>query len=190
MNAMPTYQLENIAYHEGLPGHHMQISIQQELTGLPTFRTQYGYTAYSEGWGLYSEALAKEMGMYENDPYNDFGRLSGEIWRAIRLVVDTGIHAKGWTQQQAEDYFIANSAQPAAAIKSEIERYILNPGQATAYKVGMIRIQKMRDKARAELGDKFSYPAFHDQVLGGGALPMPVLEAKIDRWIEKQKAAQ
>jgi uncharacterized protein (DUF885 family) len=190
MNAMPTYQLENIAYHEGLPGHHMQISIQQELTGLPTFRTQYGYTAYSEGWGLYSEALAKEMGMYENDPYNDFGRLSGEIWRAIRLVVDTGIHAKGWTQQQAEDYFIANSAQPAAAIKSEIERYILNPGQATAYKVGMIRIQKMRDKARAELGAKFSYPAFHDQILGGGALPMPVLEAKIDRWIEKQKAAQ
>jgi uncharacterized protein (DUF885 family) len=134
--------------------------------------------------------LPTAVQMYENDPYNDFGRLSGEIWRAIRLVVDTGIHAKGWTQQQAEDYFIANSAQPAAAIKSEIERYILNPGQATAYKVGMIRIQKMRDKARAELGDKFSYPAFHDQILGGGALPMPVLEAKIDRWIEKQKVAQ
>lgn len=189
MNAMPTYQLENIAYHEGLPGHHMQISIQQELTGLPKFRTQYGYGAFSEGWGLYSEALAREMG-FDVDPYNNFGRLSGEIWRAIRLVVDTGIHAKGWTQKEAEDYFKANSAQPEAAIKSEIERYILNPGQATSYKIGMITIQKLRDKARAALGDKFSYPAFHDQVLGGGALPMPVLEAKIDRWIEKQKAAQ
>jgi uncharacterized protein (DUF885 family) len=189
MNAMPTYQLENIAYHEGLPGHHMQISIQQELTGLPKFRTQYGYGAFSEGWGLYSEALAREMG-FDVDPYNNFGRLSGEIWRAIRLVVDTGIHAKGWTQKEAEDYFKANSAQPEAAIKSEIERYILNPGQATSYKIGMITIQKLRDKAKAELGDKFSYPAFHDQVLGGGALPMPVLEAKIDRWIASQTAAQ
>jgi uncharacterized protein (DUF885 family) len=188
MNAMPTYQLENIAYHEGLPGHHMQISIQQELTGIPKFRTQYGYGAYAEGWGLYSEALAKEMG-FDSDPYNDFGRLSGEIWRAIRLVVDTGIHAKGWTQQQAEDYFKANSAQPAQAIKSEIERYILNPGQATSYKIGMITIQKLRDEAKAALGDRFSYRAFHDTVLGGGALPLPVLQAKVRRWIEAQKAA-
>lgn len=187
MNAMPTYQLENIAYHEGLPGHHMQISIQQELTGLPKFRTQYGYGAYSEGWGLYSEKLAKEMG-FDTDPYNDFGRLSGEIWRAIRLVVDTGIHAKGWTQKQAEDYFLANSAQPAQAIRSEIERYILGPGQATSYKIGMIAIQKLRDEARAALGDKFDYRTFHDAVLGGGALPIPVLEAKVRRWIEKQKA--
>ncbi len=187
MNAMPVYQLENIAYHEGVPGHHMQISIAQELTGIPKFRTQYGYGAFSEGWGLYSEALAKEMG-FDKDPYNDFGRLSGEIWRAIRLVVDTGIHSKGWTQQQAEDYFLANSAQPAQAIKSEIERYILGPGQACSYKIGMITIQKLRDEAKAALGTKFDYRTFHDTVLGGGGLPLPVLEAKVRRWIETQKA--
>lgn len=186
MNAMPTYQLENIAYHEGLPGHHMQISIMQELTGVPRFRTQNGYSAFSEGWGLYSEALAKEMG-FDSDPYNDFGRLSGEIWRAIRLVVDTGIHSKGWTAQQAEDYFKANSAQPEAAIKSEVERYILGPGQATSYKIGMITIQKLRDEAKAALGKKFDYRTFHDAVLDGGGLPLPVLEAKIHRWIDAQK---
>jgi uncharacterized protein (DUF885 family) len=186
MNAMPTYQLENIAYHEGLPGHHMQISIAQELTGVPKFRRQNGYSAFSEGWGLYSEALAKEMG-FDTDPYNDFGRLSGEIWRAIRLVVDTGLHAKGWTQQQAEDYFKANSAQPEAAIKSEIERYILNPGQATSYKIGMITIQRLRAEAKAALGEKFDIRTFHDAVLDGGALPLPVLEAKIRRWIEAEK---
>ncbi|HTE39890.1 MAG TPA: DUF885 domain-containing protein, partial [Steroidobacteraceae bacterium] len=186
MNAMPTYQLEVVAYHEGLPGHHMQISIQQELTGLPQFRTQYGYGAFSEGWGLYSEALAKEMGCF-TDPYNDFGRLATEMWRAIRLVVDTGMHSKGWTQKQAEDYFLANSPQPAQAVKSEIERYILGPGQATSYKIGMITIQKLRDEAKAALGDKFDYRSFHDVVLGGGSLPMPVLEARVRRWIEKQK---
>ncbi|MDP3737837.1 MAG: DUF885 domain-containing protein [Hyphomonadaceae bacterium] len=188
MNAMPTYQLENIAYHEGLPGHHMQISIAQELTGVPKFRTQYGYTAYSEGWGLYSEALAKEMG-FDVDPYNNFGRLSGEIWRAIRLVVDTGIHSKGWSEAKAVEYFMANSAQPEAAIRSEIKRYITTPGQATCYKIGMIRIQKLRDEARAALGDKFDYRTFHDTVLGGGSLPIPVLEAKVHRWIDAQKLA-
>jgi uncharacterized protein (DUF885 family) len=186
MNAMPTYQLENIAYHEGLPGHHMQLSIQQELTGLPKFRTQYGYTAYSEGWGLYSEALAKEMG-FDTDPYNDFGRLAGEIWRAIRLVVDTGIHAKGWSEEQAIRYFTENSPQPETAIRSEVRRYITTPGQATCYKIGMIRLQQMRDKARAALKDRFTYRAFHDQVLGGGSLPLPVLEARIDRWIERER---
>ncbi|MFC3078969.1 DUF885 domain-containing protein [Phenylobacterium terrae] len=186
MNAMPTYQLENIAYHEGLPGHHMQISIAQELTGLPKFRTQYDYTAYSEGWGLYSEKLAKEMG-FATDPYNDFGRLSGEIWRAIRLVVDTGMHSKGWSQEQAVAYFMANSAQPEAAIRSEIQRYLVNPGQATSYKVGMIRIQAMREEARKALGGKFDIRAFHDVVLGGGALPLPVLEARVRRWVERTK---
>jgi uncharacterized protein (DUF885 family) len=193
MNAMPTYMLEDIAYHEGLPGHHMQISIQQELeaeTGpnkLPKFRTQYGYTAYSEGWGLYSEALSKEMGFLK-DPYSHYGQLSGEIWRAIRLVVDTGIHSKGWTEEQAVKYFTDNSSIAEGAIASEVRRYITTAGQATAYKIGMIRLQQMRDKARTELGDKFNYPAFHDQILGGGALPLPVLERKIDRWIEAQKA--
>ncbi|HEX5006847.1 MAG TPA: DUF885 domain-containing protein, partial [Hyphomonadaceae bacterium] len=186
MKAMPTYQLENVAYHEGLPGHHMQISIAQELTGIPKFRTQNGYSAYWEGWGLYAEALSKEMGFY-SDPYSDFGRLAGENWRAIRLVVDTGIHSKGWTQRQAEDYFKANSPQPEAAIKSEIERYILNPGQATSYKIGMITIQKLRAEAQAALGGKFDIRAFHDAVLDGGALPLPVLGAKIHRWIEAQK---
>ncbi|MDP3492195.1 MAG: DUF885 domain-containing protein [Hyphomonadaceae bacterium] len=194
MNAMATYMLEDIAYHEGLPGHHMQISIQQELeaeTGpnkLPKFRTQYGYTAYSEGWGLYSEALSKEMGFLK-DPYSHYGQLSGEIWRAIRLVLDTGIHSKGWTEEQAVKYFTDNSSIPEAAIASEVRRYITTAGQATAYKIGMIKLQQMRDKARTELGDKFSYPAFHDQILGGGALPLPVLEAKIDRWIASQKKA-
>lgn len=187
MSAMPTYQLENIAYHEGLPGHHMQISIAQELTGLPKFRTQYGYAAYSEGWGLYSEKLAKEMG-FETDPYNDFGRLSGEIWRAIRLVVDTGMHAKGWSEEQAVEYFKANSAQPEAAIRSEIQRYLVMPGQATAYKIGMIRIQALREEARQALGDKFDIRAFHDVVLGGGGLPLPVLESRVRRWIERTKA--
>jgi uncharacterized protein (DUF885 family) len=185
MGAEATYQLEVIAYHEGLPGHHLQISIRQELTGIPQFRTHGGYGAYSEGWGLYAESLAKEMGFYQ-DPYNDFGRLSTEIWRAIRLVVDTGIHAKGWTQKQAEEYFLANSPQPAQAVKSEIERYILGPGQATTYKIGMIAIQRLRDEAKAQLGAKFDYRRFHDAVLDGGALPIPVLEAKVHRWIERE----
>ena len=194
MNAMPTYMLEDIAYHEGLPGHHMQISIQQELeaeTGpnkLPKFPTQYGYTAYSEGWGLYSEALSREMGFLK-DPYSHYGQLSGELWRAIRLVLDTGIHSKGWSEEQAVKYFTENSSIAEGAIASEVRRYITTAGQATAYKIGMIRLQQMRDKARAELGDKFSYPAFHDQILGGGALPLPVLEKKIDRWIAAQKKA-
>jgi uncharacterized protein (DUF885 family) len=185
MNAMPTYQLENIAYHEGLPGHHMQITIARELTGLPKFRNFYGYTAFVEGWGLYSEALSKEMG-FDTDPYNDFGRLSGEIWRAIRLVLDTGIHSKGWSEEQANAYFLANSAQPEAAIKSEVRRYIVTPGQATCYKIGMLKFQQLRDRARAKLGPKFDYRSFHDAVLTGGSLPLPVLEARIDRWVARQ----
>lgn len=188
MNAMPKPELEVIAYHEGIPGHHMQISIAQELTGVPKFRTQAGFTAYAEGWGLYAEWLAKEMPGTYQDPYSEFGRLSSEMWRAIRLVVDTGLHAKGWTQQQAVEYFHANSAVPLTAIQSEVKRYLIMPGQATAYKVGMIRIQELRKKAETELGDKFDIRGFHDAVLGGGALPLTLLERRVDQWIAKVKA--
>ena len=187
MNAMPKPELEVIAYHEGLPGHHMQISIAQALTGVPKFRTQAGSTAYAEGWGLYSEWLAKEMPGTYQDPYSEFGRLSSEMWRAIRLVVDTGLHSKGWTEQQAVEYFDANSAVPLTAIKSEVQRYLVMPGQATAYKIGMIRIQELRKKAEAELGDKFDIKGFHDSVLGGGALPLTLLERRVDQWIASQK---
>lgn len=187
MNAMPTYELEAIAYHEGLPGHHMQISIAQELTGLPDFRGQYGHTAYIEGWALYTETLAKTMGGYE-DPYSAYGQLSAEIWRAIRLVVDTGIHSKGWTEEEAVQYFLANSSVPEAAVRSEIQRYIVWPGQATCYKIGMIAFQDLAAKAQEELGDQFTWAGYHDTVLSGGSLPLPVLEARVDRWIARVKA--
>ena len=189
MAAMPKNQLEVIAYHEGLPGHHMQISIAQELEDVPQFRTQAGFTAYSEGWGLYSEVLAREIPGTYIDPYNRFGQLTSEIWRAIRLVVDTGLHAKGWTEQQAIDYFMQNSPEPLESVTSEIHRYIVMPGQATSYKIGMLKIQELREKAQASLGAKFDIRAFHDTVLGGGALPLPVLERVVDQWIESVKAA-
>jgi len=183
MRAASIFRLENLAYHEGVPGHHMQISIQQELEGIPRFRTAKGYTAFSEGWGLYAEYLGKEMGFY-NDPYAEFGRLSGEIWRAVRLVVDTGIHAFEWTQEEAVEYALQNSARPEPSVRSEIRRYFNNPGQATAYKIGMLKIQEVRAKAEAELGADFDIRAFHDTVLGSGQLPMAVLEAEVDNWIE------
>ena len=189
MNAMPKTELEVIAYHEGLPGHHMQIAIAQELTGIPKFRTQYNTTAYAEGWGLYSEWLAKEIPDTYKTDYAEYGRLMSEMWRAIRLVVDTGLHAQGWTEQQAVDYFRTNSSVPDAAIRSEVQRYLVNPGQATAYKVGMIRIQQLRKKAEAELGDKFDIRGFHDAVLGGGSLPLDLLERRVDGWIAQRKAA-
>ncbi|MCC7184890.1 MAG: DUF885 domain-containing protein [Acidobacteria bacterium] len=183
MTAMPKSELEVIAYHEGLPGHHMQLAIAQELTTVPTFRRQAGFTAYSEGWGLYSEWLAREMpGTYQN-PYSRFGRLGSEIWRAIRLVVDTGLHAKGWSEEQAVQYFLANSATTEAQARSEIRRYMVLPGQATSYKIGMLKIQELRRKAETALGAKFDIRAFHDTVLGGGALPLTILEKRVDRWI-------
>jgi uncharacterized protein (DUF885 family) len=184
MNAVTTYMLEALAYHEGLPGHHLQISIQQELEGIPRFRTYHGYTAYSEGWGLYAELLAREMGAYQ-DPYSDFGRLTSEIWRAVRLVVDTGIHAKHWTEEQAVHYALMNSSRPEASVRSEVQRYFSYPGQATSYKIGMLKILELRDKARTALGDKFDIRGFHDVVIGNGALPLPLLEALVDRWIEE-----
>lgn len=184
MTAMPKSELEVIAYHEGLPGHHMQISIAQELQDLPRFRTQAGFTAYSEGWGLYSEYLANEMpGTYE-DPYSQFGRLTSEMWRAIRLVVDTGLHAKGWTEQEAVDYFAENSSVPLAAIRSEIRRYIVMPGQATSYKIGMNKILELREHARNALGDDFDIRGFHDAVLLGGAMPLHLLERRVQQWID------
>lgn len=187
MKAMPKNELEVIAYHEGLPGHHMQISIAQELTGVPKFRTQARFTAYSEGWALYTEALAKEMPGTFTSVYSDFGRLGSEIWRAIRLVVDTGLHHKGWSQQQAVDYFSSNSPAPLAAIEAEIRRYLVIPGQATTYKIGMIRIQQLRKYAETELGDKFDIRTFHDTILDGGALPMSMLERKVKTWVASQK---
>ncbi|MGD2167197.1 MAG: DUF885 domain-containing protein, partial [Gammaproteobacteria bacterium] len=187
MSSMPIPELESIAYHEGLPGHHMQVSIAQELTGLPLFRTLSGFTAYIEGWGLYAEALAKEMGGYEN-PYSDFGRLSSEIWRAIRLVVDTGLHAKRWSQEQAVQYFLQNSAVSEGQVRAEVERYLVMPGQATAYKIGMLRFQELRARAENSLGERFDIRAFHDKVLGGGALPLTVLEARVDDWIAAQQS--
>ncbi|WOJ92888.1 DUF885 domain-containing protein [Congregibacter variabilis] len=183
MRAVAVNRLENLSYHEGVPGHHMQISIQQELDNIPQFRAYARYTAFSEGWGLYSELLGKEMGGYE-DPYADFGRLSGEIWRAVRLVVDTGIHAKGWSEEEAVQYALANSSRPELSVRSEVRRYFNNPGQATAYKIGMLKIQEYRARAESELGDAFDIRAFHDVVLGSGPLPMAVLQTKVDNWIE------
>lgn len=188
MRAMPIHTLEVIAYHEGNPGHHMQVSIAQETEGVPKFRTQGGGpAAFSEGWALYSELLAKEMGAYQ-DPYSDFGRLTTEMWRAIRLVVDTGLHAKGWSEEEAVAFFLANSPIPETAVRSEVRRYYVMPGQATAYKIGMIKIQELRAKAEAELGEDFDIRGFHDTVLGGGRVPLSILETMVDNWIADVKA--
>jgi len=186
MNAMPKTTMEGVAYHEGNPGHHMQISIAQELESVPKFRTQAGFSVYSEGWGLYSETLAKEMGGYQN-PYYDFGRLVNEIWRAIRLVVDTGLHSKGWTEAEAIKYFSENSSIADGAIKAEVQRYMVMPGQATSYKIGMLKIQELRQKSEDELGDKFDIKGFHDTILGSGALPLELLERRVNAWINSQK---
>lgn len=188
MSAYSKNDMETTAYHEGLPGHHMQISIAQELEGIPQFRTQAFFNAYIEGWALYAENLSKEMGQFK-DPYKDFGRLTAEMWRAIRLVVDTGLHAKGWSQQQAEEFFLENSAVPESAVRSEVRRYLTLPGQATSYKIGMLKILELRERAKQRLGDKFDIRGFHDTVLGGGALPLPMLEARVNRWIEKSGKA-
>ncbi|WP_271078840.1 DUF885 domain-containing protein [Aurantiacibacter sp. MUD61] len=182
MTAMPIPPLEAIAYHEGNPGHHMQISISQELEGIPRFRTQGAYqTAYVEGWALYSEVLAKEMGGYE-DPYSEFGQLQSEMWRAIRLVVDTGIHAKGWTEDEAVAYCLENSPNPETVARSEVQRYFVLPGQATSYKIGMMRIQELRAEAEEELGDDFDIRGFHDTLLNGGSMPLSILERRVDLW--------
>ena len=179
-------QVEAIAYHEGIPGHHLQISIAQELTGLPDFRKHEDYTAFVEGWALYSERLGKEVGFYQ-DPYSDYGRLEADIWRAIRLVVDTGVHSQHWSRQQMVDYFHDHSAMDETTIQTEVDRYIGWPGQALAYKIGQMKILELRDRAKKALGDKFDLRAFHDQVLDSGALPLDVLSDRIDAWIASQK---
>jgi uncharacterized protein (DUF885 family) len=182
------YAVEATAYHEGLPGHHLQISIGMELSDVATFRKYEGYTAFVEGWGLYSERLGKELGFYK-DPYSDYGRLDLDMWRAMRLVVDTGVHSENWTREQMVQFFHDHSTLDETTVQTEIDRYIAWPSQALAYKIGQLKILELRDRAKTALGDKFDLRAFHDQVLDSGALPLDVLSDRIDAWIAAQKPA-
>jgi len=177
--------IEAIAYHEGIPGHHLQLSLAQEMQDLPQFRRRADYTAFVEGWALYAERLGKEVGHYQ-DPYSDYGRLENEMWRAIRLVVDTGVHDMHWTRQQMVDYFHRYTAMDEPNVQSEVDRYIAWPGQALAYKLGQLEILKLRETARQKLGDKFDIRSFHDEVLGNGALPLDALDSEVNVWIETQ----
>ena len=181
--------VESVAYHEGLPGHHLQISIAQELTGLPTFRKYGHYTAFTEGWGLYAEQLGKDVGLYQ-DPYSDFGRLEADIFRAIRLVVDTGVHSQHWSRQQMVDYFHAHSGLDDATVNAECDRYIAWPAQALGYKMGQLKILELRARAQKALGPKFDIRAFDDQVIDSGALPLDVLDQRITAWIQSQSSGQ
>ncbi|MFV3077459.1 DUF885 domain-containing protein [Niveispirillum fermenti] len=182
IRARPRYGLETLTYHEGIPGHHMQVAIAQELPGVPDFQKfGGGYSAYGEGWALYAELLGKEMGFFQ-DPYSDFGRLSAELWRAVRLVVDTGLHAKRWDRQQAIDYFVANTPMETGGAAREVDRYIGWPGQATSYKIGMIKILELREAARRRMGDRFDIRGFHDAVLRNGRLPLPLLAEQVEAW--------
>ncbi|MEM9670668.1 MAG: DUF885 domain-containing protein, partial [Pseudomonadota bacterium] len=183
MSAMPIYQMEALAYHEGIPGHHMQIAISQELEGLPKFRKFSGYTPYSEGWGLYTEYLPKELGYYE-DPYSDFGRLAMELWRAARLVVDTGLHHKRWSREEAIQYLIDNTPNPEWDCRKAIDRYIVMPGQATAYKIGMLKLLELRENAKDALGEEFTLGDYHDAVLRDGPVPLGILEENVEAWVE------
>jgi uncharacterized protein (DUF885 family) len=185
LKARPRYAMESLYLHEATPGHHFQIALQRELTELPAFRRFGGETAYNEGWGLYAESLGLELGVY-TDPAMYFGALSAELWRSIRLVADTGLHAKGWTRQQVLDFMYANSAvEPAVAI-SEAERFMAIPGQALAYKIGEMRIRALRTRAEQALGERFDLRAFHTEVLKDGSLPLGILDAKVERWIAAQ----
>lgn len=186
MADMPKYEMEALAYHEGIPGHHMQLAIAGELEALPRFRRFGGFTAYSEGWGLYTERLPKELGLYA-DPYSDFGRLTMEMTRAVRLVVDTGLHARRWTREQVIQYHLDNLPMTVDAATKATERYIVMPGQATAYTVGMLKIVELRERARQALGPRFDLREFHDVVLRSGALPLSVLERQVDTWIAQKK---
>jgi uncharacterized protein (DUF885 family) len=178
--------VEAIAYHEGVPGHHLQLSIAQEQEGVPEFRKHTDFTAFVEGWALYSERLGKDAGFYQ-DPYSDFGRLDADMWRAIRLVVDTGVHSDHWTRQQMVDYFHAHSSLDEPTVQSEVDRYIAWPAQALAYKAGQMKILELRDRAQKALGSRFDIKAFHDEVVDAGAMPLDMLEARINNWITTQK---
>lgn len=185
MESMPIYQMEALAYHEGIPGHHMQLAIQQELENVPMFRKFGGYTAYTEGWGLYSEFIPKEMGFYA-DPYSDFGRLAMELWRACRLVVDTGIHAKKWTREKGIEYYTTHTPNAELDIIKMVERHIVMPSQATAYKIGMLKILELREKAKTILGDQFDIREFHEVVISHGAIPLNILEDFVDEYIKSK----
>jgi uncharacterized protein (DUF885 family) len=181
--------IESTAYHEGIPGHHMQISIAQTLPKLPPFRQQAGYTAYIEGWALYAEQLGKEIGFYK-DPLSYYGHLGDELLRADRLVLDTGVHYKHWTRQQMVDFFHAHSSQDEPGVQAETDRYVTWPGQALAYKTGELKILELRARAQKALGDRFDIRAFHDEILNGGALPLDVLDSRVNDWIAAMKAAK
>lgn len=184
----PKYTLKTLTYHEAVPGHHFQIALQFDMDDFPLMRNTFFYSQYSEGWALYAEQVAREMGMYEDDPLGDLGRLQSELFRAVRLVVDTGLHDKQWTREEAIDYMVEHLGDTEASVTREVERYAVWPGQATSYKLGMLKIQELREEAEAALGDDFDIRAFHDAILLDGAMPLPVLEAKIDRWVEDQQA--
>jgi uncharacterized protein (DUF885 family) len=188
LKSRPKWEMEALTAHEAVPGHHLQISLAQELEGVPEWRKHDNYTAFVEGWGLYAESLGEEIGLYK-DPYSRFGQLTYEIWRAIRLVVDTGMHTKGWTRQQAIDYFKANSAKTEHDIEVEVDRYIVWPGQALAYKIGELKLKEMRAYAQQELGTRFDVRAFHDHVLGNGAVPLDLLEKNVRAWVAEAKTA-